>query len=81
MQAWLQAAGQQSGELRRRVDELEAEREWLLYRVATAEDNAIRACAALAEVRASEADLTQRLAQMEAVAALGAEPVARAAAG
>ena len=64
-------------ELRRRVDELEAERERLLYRVATAEDAAKRACAALAEVRASEPDLTQRLAQMEAVAALGAEPGGR----
>ena len=45
--------------------------------LATAEDAAKRACAALAEVRASEADLTQRLAQMEAVAALGAEPGGR----
>ena len=37
-------------------------------------DTAQRALVALAEVRASEADLTQRLAQMEAVAALGPEP-------
>ena len=71
----LAQAGQQQCELRRRVDELESERNWLVYRVATAEDNATRACAALAEVRwRAPAGLQQRLAQMEAVAALGAEP-------
>ena len=70
----LAQAGQQEFELRRRVDELESERRWLLYRVASAEDNALRTCEALAEVRASAADLTQRLALMEAVAAIQAEP-------
>ena len=71
-QAW-----QQSGELRRRVDELESENKWLRHHADTADDAARSACEALAEVRASEADLTQRLAQMEAVAALGPEPGGR----
>ena len=77
VQASLQAAGQQSGELRRRVDELERENKWLLNLVDTADDAARSACEALEEVRASEADLRQRLAQMEADAALGAEPGGR----
>ena len=73
----LAQAVQQSGELRRRVDELERENKWLLNLVDTADDAARSACEALAEVRASEADLRQRLAQMEADAALGAEPGGR----
>ena len=74
---WLAQAVQQSGELRRRVDELERENKWLLNLVDTADDAARSACEALEEVRASEADLRQRLAQMEADAALGAEPGGR----
>ena len=73
----LAQAGQQQCELRRRAHELESERNLFVYRVATAEDNSIRACAARDEARASEAGLKQRLAQMEAVAALGAEPGGR----
>ena len=61
---------QQSGELRRRVDELDE----LETSLMTSADDAARiACEALAK----KADLTQRLAQMEAVAALGAEPGGR----
>ena len=74
---WLAQAVQQSGELRRRVDELERENKWLLNLVDAADDAARSACEALEEVRASEADLRQRLAQMEADAALGAEPGGR----
>ena len=73
----LAQAVQQSGELRRRVDELERENKWLLNLVDAADDAARSSCEALEEVRASEADLRQRLAQMEADAALGAEPGGR----
>ena len=73
----LAKAVQQSGELRRRVDELERENKRLLSLVDTADDAARSACEAWEEVRASEADLRQQLAQMEADAALGAEPGGR----
>ena len=73
----LAKAWQQSDELRHRADELESENKWLRHHADTADDAARSACEALDEVRASEADLTQRLAQMEAVAALGPEPGGR----